>query len=808
MSRKKGKTKGKASAKSPPRKPPSKRHAPQPLPVRHVREPITPKFSLADEARWMSNHRTAAFEAGKKLRHMPVHFISAGHLEGTIKERKPAAGACHVESEEESSLPPSSPMSLQLADNTHAMAHMAIRSPSPASSQASSSADEVVFKGRAQISQQSPATAFAKTTMPERHIAPVVVLDGKDAGLQSSPTPAGLVVAAPKSVPSTTKNHAPHTTDAEATASIEPYIRAKATVQTEPNAQSDSESITDAGFSRRRGGKPAWEGATTPWEHRSKPGIGWLPVRDRPSMDAFVAEQASARDAALDDYLQNMEDFGLTDDLLVASGFAQREMDLDAGSHNDWESASEEDGGHDQGEERVNDRVSWDSDMLRDLDEISTSSEAMETVACVLSKRVRKSGLHYLCVYHGSSVDDARWLPATLLRNRAERRLVQAYEQEASRREQRQTSDSASTDNDDDEGGKIEEDDEDDEDDEEEEEEEEEEDFDDETIARVLQKQEELGLGSDEVLLYAGHEFFTAPPESLFSFEGFGRSTARQRVRVRNTRSSSFPSASAMADALAMDPYGGFDIMDTERPSLKQKKKGRRGQMPPELEDEDLNDQLQSTWAADRDKKRLKKVEREELRQQGLLGRKGRGANLKVKYDGGISMEDIVEEIREFLMGDMQTLSLPPMEASRRATVHQAAASFNLTSRSRGDGHDRFTVLAKTIRTRAYTDAEFDVVIQRRGFQKRLRGPLYGSGNNHQSRAATIRHSNRVRPRISYQDGDTVGANAPELGPENKGHALLSKMGWSKGTGLGALDNKGILQPIAHTVKTNKAGLQ
>jgi hypothetical protein len=36
----------------------------------------------------------------------------------------------------------------------------------------------------------------------------------------------------------------------------------------------------------------------------------------------------------------------------------------------------------------------------------------------------------------------------------------------------------------------------------------------------------------------------------------------------------------------------------------------------------------------------------------------------------------------------------------------------------------------------------------------------------------------------------------------------MMKMGWSKGTALGTADNKGILQPIPHTVKTNKAGLQ
>lgn len=65
-----------------------------------------------------------------------------------------------------------------------------------------------------------------------------------------------------------------------------------------------------------------------------------------------------------------------------------------------------------------------------------------------------------------------------------------------------------------------------------------------------------------------------------------------------------------------------------------------------------------------------------------------------------------------------------------------------------------------------------------------------------------------VRPRFGYKDGETVGADAPELGPENKGHALMEKMGWSKGMALGSVDNKGILQPIPHMVKTNKAGLK
>lgn len=147
------------------------------------------------------------------------------------------------------------------------------------------------------------------------------------------------------------------------------------------------------------------------------------------------------------------------------------------------------------------------------------------------------------------------------------------------------------------------------------------------------------------------------------------------------------------------------------------------------------------------------------------------------------------------------------MDAPRRAIIHQAASFLNLTSRSRGDGHNRFTILSKTSRTSICTDDDFDRAIRSKGLLQRL---LHGAPQNggRPSKSATFRHGGKARPQTGYRDGDKVGANAPELGPDNKGHALMMKMGWTKGMGLGAVDNKGILQPIAHTVKTNKAGLQ
>ena len=45
----------------------------------------------------------------------------------------------------------------------------------------------------------------------------------------------------------------------------------------------------------------------------------------------------------------------------------------------------------------------------------------------------------------------------------------------------------------------------------------------------------------------------------------------------------------------------------------------------------------------------------------------------------------------------------------------------------------------------------------------------------------------------THEDGKVVCAAAPDLGQENKGRAMMEKMGWGKGTALGALDNEGTM---------------
>ncbi|EKV16709.1 hypothetical protein PDIG_18980 [Penicillium digitatum PHI26] len=267
----------------------------------------------------------------------------------------------------------------------------------------------------------------------------------------------------------------------------------------------------------------------------------------------------------------------------------------------------------------------------------------------------------------------------------------------------------------------------------------------------------------------------------------------------------SFPSASAFADAIESDPYFGFDIMDFDRSSLRKQPKGKQSISDLVLSDSEFEIELQEeAWQNDRTKKRIRKKERAELRAQGLLGRKVGNADLKVKYPKEMNMEEFMTEIRSFLISPKNCLSLPPMTKQRRKLIHELANALNLKSQSRGHGLSRFPVLNKTTRTPRYTPktiSNVDDLLSGRRFNRRL---FKSWGTEVPKFPQTKRGKSGA---TSYMDGDVVGASAPEIGAENRGRAMLEKMGWSTGTALGAADNKGILQPVAQVVKNSRAGL-
>ncbi|KAK1519323.1 G-patch domain-containing protein [Colletotrichum costaricense] len=213
-----------------------------------------------------------------------------------------------------------------------------------------------------------------------------------------------------------------------------------------------------------------------------------------------------------------------------------------------------------------------------------------------------------------------------------------------------------------------------------------------------------------------------------------------------------------------------FDFMDWSRPALKPKRsKGARGKVPVfDISDSELEGKMQAAWKNDRLKKAERKKERQAMRSMGFL-------------------------------------TLPPMDNHARKVIHELASKFNIKSKSTGSGDQRRPMLHRTFRTAKFADEIFDVAIARVGRK-------YFPRNDTAVRAAVQRQSARRgggggHAGVAYRDGEVVGGSAPELSQENKGRAMLEKMGWSSGTALGAINNKGILQPVAHVVKRSKAGL-
>ena len=136
--------------------------------------------------------------------------------------------------------------------------------------------------------------------------------------------------------------------------------------------------------------------------------------------------------------------------------------------------------------------------------------------------------------------------------------------------------------------------------------------------------------------------------------------------------------------------------------------------------------------------------------------------------------------------------------------MHELAHALGLKSRSIGKGNLRHPVLYKTTASVKQIDGEssLDPKILRQIHRCHRRREHVNLKNN---KIGNRGDSDRVA--VGYREGDIVGAAAPELAAENVGNQLMRKLGWVPGEGLGAQNNKGILQPVAHVVKTSRAGL-
>lgn len=467
--------------------------------------------------------------------------------------------------------------------------------------------------------------------------------------------------------------------------------------------------------------------------------------------------------------------------------------------------------------DNVDQAIDWNSTDLEDFDEFSTTDEDVAEVSQVLRRRERPSGVQYLVTGIGQVASDAKWVLGERLKTHSALEEIRIYKDIQAMKVLESTEDTSDTsDSDDDEHedhdgealGDLA-------NDIESEDDENERIFKrtarmtDEQIARVLAKQEELGIGGDELLIFDGQtdepDDFDSPPDFI-PFSTSRHVSNRTKSKQNRRRKDHFPPAEAFADALEQDPYGAFDIMDFDRPSLRPKKKGRKTDLPFDLgvEDDDLAEMLRTQWHKDRDKKASRRREKQAEREAALLdaGERNRPDAIKA-------------EIRRFLASETESLELAPMDSALRASVHRLAKALKLNSRSQGkDGHGigRFPVLTKTSGTRRYTiDTvwEVDNLMNLRKFFPRQQGGSYRGPNavNGPGVARARRGGGGVMSGATYMNGEVVGASAPEIGAENKGRAMLEKMGWTSGMGIGAIGNKGGIDVIKHVVKTTKAGL-
>jgi hypothetical protein len=469
----------------------------------------------------------------------------------------------------------------------------------------------------------------------------------------------------------------------------------------------------------------------------------------------------------------------------------------------------------------------WNSDDLRDFDELETSDDEPIDIGGVFSRRERQSGLQYLVTPIGQSTDFAKWILKEKLTSVKVKELILAFEEthpEASSGSEDDEDEADVNEWEDSSSGNSEEralndlirD--------HESEHEENERILDQTsqmtdaeLARILNKQAELGLDTDNVVLFDGA---FEQSEDFIPFSTKKHTSNRTRAKWNRRTKHTFPSAEAFADVLDEDPYNGFDVMDFERPSLKPKKKGRKSAngLPFELEDGELADQLAQSWANDRSKKAAKKAERQELRQAGLLGaRAGKGRiDVQTKYkNNGMDMDQVKAEIRAFLLdNDREAMALASMASPQRAQVHLLAKALYLESHSQGKGDDRFPILTKTAFSGRYDEhniSQIDALLAKRKFSsywgKKDKAAPRAAGGKARRGGGGGGGGGGVAAGATYMDGDVVGAAAPALGSENRGRAMLEKMGWSSGMGIGKVGNKGSVEVIKHVVKNSKAGL-
>lgn len=239
-----------------------------------------------------------------------------------------------------------------------------------------------------------------------------------------------------------------------------------------------------------------------------------------------------------------------------------------------------------------------------------------------------------------------------------------------------------------------------------------------------------------------------------------------------------------------------------------------------DLSDEELETALVNQWKKDRSSKRLKKRDREALHKQGSIGKKSKRARASHKIDSGghDQLDAIHEQIKRFVCAEeyagIEQLPMPAMVKPIRRAAHIVSQIYGLKSASQGSGKKRYITFYKTQRS-VVPDADFvdETLFRARrslGFNSKFRDALLPEsamvpGSKLSARSSRGKSGASGGSRL--RDGDLVGADAPEISLENRGRQMLERLGWSSGSGLGAVGNQGMNIPLFAKIKISKVGL-
>lgn len=169
----------------------------------------------------------------------------------------------------------------------------------------------------------------------------------------------------------------------------------------------------------------------------------------------------------------------------------------------------------------------------------------------------------------------------------------------------------------------------------------------DEALAMLLSKQEELGLGSDELILFSG-SYTGNLARSRTKTDSPG---SRKASKISHMLKTKYTSATAVAEA-----FDTLDLAEWDKFPAPSASGHRTSQMPTfDVSDSELEAKMQAAWQNDRARKKGRKMEREELRARGLLDKSTNPDDMRVKYQVGMTLEDIKEELKVFLLSTDQT---------------------------------------------------------------------------------------------------------------------------------------------------------